>query len=79
MDPVHFAMISIVSLAFGLVTPPYGLTLSVACSVAGLRVRDALLDTNIMLLPMLAVLFALVLWPDLVLLLPKLVSPDFLK
>jgi hypothetical protein len=25
MDPVHFAMIGIVSLAFGLVTPPYGL------------------------------------------------------
>ena len=27
MDPVHFAMIGIVSLAFGLVTPPYGLCL----------------------------------------------------
>ena len=28
LDPVHFAMIAIVSLAFGLVTPPYGLCLS---------------------------------------------------
>src|SRR5262245_63598660 len=33
MDPVHFAMIGIVSLAFGLVTPPYGLCLMIACSV----------------------------------------------
>lgn len=32
MDPVHFAMIGIVSLAFGLVTPPYGLCLMIACS-----------------------------------------------
>ena len=37
MDPVHFAMIGIVSLAFGLVTPPYGLCLMIACAVAGMR------------------------------------------
>ena len=29
-------MIGIVSLAFGLVTPPYGLCLMIACSVAGM-------------------------------------------
>ena len=45
MDPVHFAMIGIVSLAFGLVTPPYGLCLMIACSIAGMRIRDALKDT----------------------------------
>ena len=53
MDPVHFAMIGIVSLAFGLVTPPYGLCLMIACSVAGMRIRDAIKDTGIMLIPML--------------------------
>ena len=45
MDPVHFAMIGIVSLAFGLVTPPYGLCLMIACSIAGMRIRDAIKDT----------------------------------
>ena len=54
MDPVHFAMIGIVSLAFGLVTPPYGLCLMIACSIAGMRMRDALKDTVIMLMPMIA-------------------------
>src|SRR5678815_1356537 len=34
MDPIHFAMIGIISLAFGLVTPPYGLCLMISCSVA---------------------------------------------
>ena len=79
MDPIHFAMIGIVSLAFGLVTPPYGLCLSIACSVAGIRMRDALWDTNIMLIPMLAVLALLIVWPDVALFLPRLISPEFLR
>ena len=44
MDPVHFAMIGIVSLAFGLVTPPYGLCLMIACAIGGMRMVDALKD-----------------------------------
>src|SRR5690606_19135202 len=34
MPPVQFAIIGIVSLAFGLVTPPYGLCLLISCAVA---------------------------------------------
>ena len=79
MDPIHFAMIGIVSLAFGLVTPPYGLCLMIACSVAGMRVGDALKDTCIMLMPMLGVLALVILWPSLVLFLPSLISPQFLR
>jgi len=79
MDPVHFAMIGIVSLAFGLVTPPYGLCLMISCAIAGIRLRDALKDTCIMLLPMLAVLVLVIAWPEVVLFLPKLISPDFLN
>jgi tripartite ATP-independent transporter DctM subunit len=78
MDPIQFAMIGIVSLAFGLVTPPYGLCLMIACSVAGLRMADALKDTMIMLAPMLAVLLLIIVWPSLVLFLPRLISPEFL-
>jgi tripartite ATP-independent transporter DctM subunit len=79
MDPVHFAMIGIVSLAFGLVTPPYGLCLMVACSIAGIRVRDAIKDTMIMLIPMLMVLALVIVWPQVSLILPSLISPEFLK
>ncbi len=79
MDPVHFAMVGIVALAFGLVTPPYGLCLMIACSVAGIRVGDALKDTCIMLLPMLAVLALIILFPSIVLFLPSLISPEFLN
>src|SRR6186997_1650324 len=79
MDPVHFAMIGIVSLAFGLVTPPYGLCLMISCAVAGIRIRDAIKDTGIMLVPMLMVLALVIVWPEVSLILPKLISPEFLK
>ena len=79
IDPVQFAMIGIVSLAFGLVTPPYGLCLMIACSVAGMRMIDALKDTFIMIIPMFGVLVLVIVWPDFSLFLPKIVSPEFLK
>lgn len=79
MHPVSFAIIGIVSLAFGLVTPPYGLCLMISCAIAKVRLRYALKDTLIMLVPMLLVLAMLIIWPDIALILPKLISPEFLK
>jgi tripartite ATP-independent transporter DctM subunit len=78
MDPVHFAIIGIVSLAFGLVTPPYGLCLLVACAVAKIRMIDALKDTLIMLVPMLLVLAAIIVFPKIALFLPQLFPPGML-
>src|SRR6187401_998484 len=79
MHPIHFAIIGIVSLAFGLVTPPYGLCLMISCAVAKVRLRYALKDTMIMLVPMLLVLAALIVWPEIPLLLPRWLRPEFLK
>ena len=79
MHPVHFAIIGIVSLAFGLVTPPYGLCLMISCAVAKVPLKFALKDTMIMLVPMLLMLVAIILWPEIPLFLPRLVSPELLK
>ena len=79
MHPVSFAIISIVALAFGLVTPPYGLCLMISCAIAKVRLRYALKDTMIMLVPMFLVLAAMIVWPGIPLLLPELIRPDFLK
>ncbi len=78
MDPVHFAMIGIVSLAFGLVTPPYGMCLMICCAVAGIRMRVALKDTFIMLIPMVGVLVLVILWPSFSLFLPRMFPPGLL-
>ena len=79
LHPVSFAIIGIVSLAFGLVTPPYGMCLMISCAVAKVPMKFALKDTMIMLIPMLLVLCALIIWPEIPLLLPRWVSPDLLK
>ena len=51
----------------------------VACSIAGVRLRYALKDTAIMLVPMLLVLAALIIWPSVSLFLPRLIVPEMLK
>jgi tripartite ATP-independent transporter DctM subunit len=78
MDPIHFAIVGIVSLAFGLVTPPYGLCLMIACAVAKIRIGDALKDVMIMLVPMLLVLAAIIVFPQIPLFLPRLFPPGTL-
>jgi TRAP-type C4-dicarboxylate transport system permease large subunit len=79
MDPVHFAMIGIVSLAFGLVTPPYGLCLMISCAIGQMRLVAVMKDVMIMLMPMLGVLALIIVWPDVALWLPRQISPEFLK
>jgi tripartite ATP-independent transporter DctM subunit len=79
MHPIHFAIIGIVSLAFGLVTPPYGMCLMVSCAVAKVPLKFALKDTVIMLVPMLLMLAAIIVWPEIPLILPKLIAPELLK
>ena len=77
MHPIHFAMIGIVALAFGLVTPPYGLCLLIACSIGEISVKQALKDVAIVLVPMLVILLIIILFPDLVLFLPRLIMPQY--
>jgi tripartite ATP-independent transporter DctM subunit len=79
MDPVHFGIISIVALAFGLITPPYGLCLLISCAAVDVKVVRVLKDIAIMLAPMLLVLAAMVLLPDVFLYLPRLVTESGFK
>jgi tripartite ATP-independent transporter DctM subunit len=79
MDPVHFAMVGIISLAFGLVTPPYGLCLMISCAIAKVRLMYVIKDVMIMLTPMLGLLALTIVFPEIILFLPRLVSPEFLK
>ena len=79
IDPVHFGIISIVALAFGLITPPYGLCLLVSCAAVNVKVVNVLKDITIMLAPMLAVLLAIILLPDVFLFLPRLVTEQGFK
>ena len=79
MHPIHFAIIGVISIAYGLVTPPYGLCLMIACSIGGIKIKDAVKDTAILFIPMLLVLLIVILFPDLILWLPRKLMPQFVK
>ncbi|MEP7206791.1 MAG: TRAP transporter large permease [Casimicrobiaceae bacterium] len=77
MHPIHFAIIGVISIAYGLVTPPYGLCLMIACSIGGIKIKDAVKDTMILFIPMMTVLVIVILFPDLILWLPRKLMPAF--
>jgi tripartite ATP-independent transporter DctM subunit len=79
MHPIHFAIIGVISIAFGLVTPPYGLCLMISCALGGVSIKDALRDTLILLVPMLTVLLFVILVPEAMLALPRWVMPALVK
>jgi TRAP-type C4-dicarboxylate transport system permease large subunit len=79
MHPIQFAIIGVISLAFGLVTPPYGLCLLISAAIGQIRLVSALKDVAIILLPMLGVLALVILFPDLILALPRWLMPRFIQ
>ena len=71
IKPVHMGVVIIVTLAFGLITPPYGLALLMASKFVGLKFSRAMIAS----FPIYVVFFAAILFciyfPDVVLWLPK--------
>ena len=64
ISPIILGLIIIVTLALGLVTPPYGLCLLIASSIAKISIEDAFKGTLPYFLSSLAVLAVMILFPD---------------
>jgi tripartite ATP-independent transporter DctM subunit len=79
MHPIHFAIVGVISIAYGLVTPPYGLCLMIACSVGGIKIKQAVRETAVLFIPLLTVLIVVILFPEVILWLPRLLLPAFVK
>jgi C4-dicarboxylate transporter, DctM subunit len=76
IKPLHMGVVLITTLVFGLITPPYGLSLLVASKFVGVSFSKAMYAS----LPIYVVFFVAigftVLFPDIVLYLPKLLLPE---
>ncbi len=66
IDPVYFGVLFIMNNAIGLITPPVGTVLNVVSGVAKISMDDAFKGVMPFLIAQLAVLFLLVLFPELV-------------
>lgn len=75
ISPIVLGLIIVVTLALGLVTPPYGLCLLIASSISGVTIEEAFKGTLPYFLSSVAVLMLLVLFPDLWLTIPAAFFP----
>ncbi len=75
ISPVILGLIIVVTLALGLVTPPYGLCLLLASSISGITIEDAFKGTLPYFLSSLVVLLLMLLFPNLWLAIPSALFP----
>ena len=73
IDPVHFGVVMVLNLMIGTLTPPVGIVLFVVARVANLPFEVVTRTTAPFLIPLIAVLILITLFPPLVLWLPNLV------
>jgi TRAP-type C4-dicarboxylate transport system permease large subunit len=76
INPVHMGVVLIVTLAFGLITPPYGLALLMASKFVGVRFSQALRVSLSIYVVFFVTIAACIFLPDVVLWLPKHVFPE---
>jgi len=74
VDPVHFGILCVTNIMFGLVTPPYGLLLFMMVKIADVPLRDIVREEIPFLVVMLAALLLITFVPDIVLWLPRLLG-----
>jgi hypothetical protein len=75
INPVHMGVVLIATLAFGLITPPYGLVLLMASKFVGVRFSQALSSALPIYVVFLVTISFCIYFPKVVLWLPKQVMP----
>lgn len=76
LNPVHLGVLVTVVLCFGLITPPYGLTLLLSAGIGKASVTKVVRVLVPFYLVMLAVILMIIFVPDIVLFLPRLLVPS---
>jgi len=74
IDPVHFGVVAIVNIMFGLITPPYGLLLFMMVKIADVPLRDIVREVIPFLWVMIGALGLITFVPGIVLFLPRLMG-----
>ena len=75
VEPVHFGALMVTNLCLGLVTPPVGVNLYVACGIAKLKIEDIIKPVLILLSACILVQLIITFVPDLIMFLPRLLKP----
>jgi C4-dicarboxylate transporter, DctM subunit len=74
IDPIHFGVVLAVNMSIGTLTPPVGIVMFVICQIADLTVEAYTRATLPFILILIAVLFIVTTFPQIVLFLPRLLG-----
>jgi tripartite ATP-independent transporter DctM subunit len=72
VDLVHFGIVALLNLMIGLITPPYGLLLFVMAALGRLPLIEIVREIWVFVIPLVAVVLVLILFPAITLFLPRL-------
>ncbi|OZU88093.1 C4-dicarboxylate ABC transporter permease [Virgibacillus indicus] len=76
IEPVHLGLIVVITLAIGLVTPPYGLCLLLAAKIGNLSIERSFVTVIPYIAIILIVLLFIAFFPDIAFYLPKMINPS---
>src|SRR5699024_10171208 len=76
IDPVHYGLIVVITLAVGLVTPPYGLCLLLAAKIGDLSIERSFISVIPYIGIIVIVLLFLAFFPEVAFYIPKLINPE---
>ena len=71
IDLVHFGVVIVLNMMIGLIHPPFGMLLFVTNALTGIPIKDMLREGWLFIVMLLALLFAMTLFPQIVLWLPQ--------
>jgi len=74
IDPLHMAIVIVMTAALGLITPPFGLCILIAGSIAKVSVPTMVKESAVFVLTFIAIIFTIILFPEIALFIPKFVS-----
>ncbi len=76
VHPLQMGILVVMALAIGKITPPYGISLLLACSVAKIPLSKSLRWTLVFFLAFCVLLLFIIVFPGITLFLPRLLVPD---
>lgn len=76
IDPVHLGLIVVITLAVGLITPPYGLCLLLAAKIGDMSIERSFVAVIPYIAIIVVVLLFIAFLPDIAFSIPKLINPN---
>lgn len=76
IDPIHLGLIVVMTLAVGLITPPYGLCLLLAAKIGDMSIERSFKAVIPYMIIILVVLLFIAFFPDVAFYVPELLNPD---